>query len=296
MTTRKISENTIYPFVPVPYSAGQEMTSGILDVYFVIQGRPDGLRTDDSSSSAVEDHTTPLRATVHLVSVLPMPVILPTVTYLFFEAELYGSLWTIVFCVPNQGNTAPANQAITTAVNIGPVTIGTTDYPGTEATGVLVYDAGRIWNTTALVGRQQVEPGRVHWHTEIVKSLTFQNIERCRGVENPAVVNDVFSTRQPSASSIADISLSFEDGYNVVVACSSSSLEFIGGVGLGKGIAPDFGNTGSSCSSGQEIDYLKDVVTTINGIVPVSGNIPLQTSPLIGLQRTTGRIELVVKQ
>jgi hypothetical protein len=84
------------------------------------------------------------------------------------------------------------------------------------------------------------------------------------------------------------------DGYNLELEASSGSLELVAAAGIGAGTSPDYGDTGENCTS-LDTDVLDDAILVINGIPPVNGDIPLSTSPEIGIQRTRGLIELVIR-
>lgn len=256
MTTRRVSADTVYPFVP---PSAEPAIAGILDIYLVVQGPGD---TGSSSSSGPDR--------VDLVGYDADTV--PGTTTFLFQACSGARTWSIGFDVPRGlgGTGSITNNA------------------GTECYGVLVFDAEKVLASGAAPASAEVEPGRTQWYVEQVDSIAFYNTWRCAGIESG-------SSSMAEASYGADMTINFEDGYNCTVQCSSGSLEFTAGVGLGKGIAPDYGDTASECSSAQALDYLRDVVTTINGIAPVDGNIPIRTSPLIGIQRSTGRIELIIR-
>jgi hypothetical protein len=137
-----------------------------------------------------------------------------------------------------------------------------------------------------------VEPGRAQFHTEQVDSLSFFNIWRCNGEESSESSIEVLAL---GTSSAEEMSLELIDGYNTSLNFDES-LSIVGGVGLGQGIAPDLGNTGPACSSlSEEVLDLDDVVTTINGILPEAGDIPIGVVGSIGVQRSEGRIELIIR-
>ena len=107
-------------------------------------------------------------------------------------------------------------------------------------------------------------------------------------------VQDAVSTICSLKTFYPDIVVDWVDGYNCALTASSSSLELVAGIGAGAGPAPDYGNTGSSCVA-SDTNVLDDAILVINGVPPVNGNIPLTTSPGIGIQRTRGLIELVIR-
>jgi hypothetical protein len=271
MTTRHVSAQNDYPFYMVP-DALRPLAQGILDVYFVIQGPESGFMTGTSSSSSEEAEEPPeLLEQVRLVQYDN----LGTTTRFTFWAISGNRYWVITFTVPHTGG------------DIGQVS----NDDVSDCRAVLIYNADFI---TLASGTDilQVEPGRAQFHVEQVNTLEFYNIWRCNGVETPESSNEVLKL---GASSSGPMELALVNGYNTVVSYESS-LEIAGGTGLGLGIVPDIGNTAPGCSSSGEEDLeLEDVVTTINGILPEAGNIPLQVSRSVGKQRSPGRLELLIR-
>jgi len=92
----------------------------------------------------------------------------------------------------------------------------------------------------------------------------------------------------------SDIVVDWVDGYNLEIEASSGSLELVVAAGIGAGTSPDYGDTGENCTS-SDTNVLDDAILVINGVPPVNGDIPLVTSPEIGIQRTRGLIELVIR-
>ena len=275
MTTRHVSAQNDYPFYDVP-EALRPVAFGILDVYFVIQGRETGIlngeESSSSDSSAEPDSISPL---VQIV-VLHKYEDLGGSTKFTFRASSGNRYWDVTFTVPQ------------TAGDISQVN----NDDGSDCRAVLIYNGDLI-----ITGSQDwvglgVEPGRAQFHTEQVDSLAFFNIWRCNGSEESDSSVEVLSLGQSSG----EMELDLADGYNTVLAFDSS-LEIIGGVGLGQGVVPDAGNTAPGCeqsSSEQELD-LDDVVATINGIVPDAGDIPIGVVGSLGIQRTEGRIEFIIR-
>lgn len=267
MTTRHVSAQNDYPFHPVS-DALRPAALGILDVYFVIQGRETGTISEESSSSDQECDQA-LRQTVHLIAY----VVSGSVTKYTFRAFHDNRYWDVTFSVPNAGG------------EIGQVN----NDDGSECRAVLIYNSDLIMQATAGTSLQ-VEPGRAQFHTEQVDSISFFNIWRCNGAEDPASSLSVLEI-----GSSAEMSLDMVDGYNTQLAYESS-LEIIGGVGLGKGIIPDAGGTSPECQTSSEAETeLEDVVTTVNGLLPNNGNIPVRVVGSIGLQRSPGRLELLIR-
>jgi hypothetical protein len=266
MTTRHVSAQNDYPFHPVS-DALRPVALGILDVYFVIQGQETGIVSEESSSSAQESDQVLLQ-TVYLISYL---VTGPLTKYTF--RAFYGNrYWDMTFSVPNTGG------------ELGQVN----NDDGSDCRAVLIYNSDLIMQATADISLQ-VEPGRAQFHTEQVDSMSFFNIWRCSGVEDASSSLSVLEIGSPA------MELDMVDGHNTQLAYESS-LEIIGGVGLGKGIIPDAGNTSPECQSSSEAETdLEDVVTVINGILPTNGNIPVRVEGSIGLQRAPGRLELLIR-
>jgi len=266
MTTRHVSAQNDYPFHPVPESL-RDVAKGVLDVYFVIQGDPTSVWEGGSSSSSEEEQIE-LYQKIALIRYEQMG----SVTKYTFRANYDIRFWDITFSVPNTGG------------ELGQVT----NDDGSDCRAVLVYNSDFIMQATADICLW-VEPGRSQFYTEQVDSISFFNIWRCNGVEDSSSSIEVMSLDP------ASMSLNIVDGYNTEVAYDSS-LEITGGTGLGKGIIPDAGNTGPECqsSSAAEVE-LEDVVTVVNGIVPDSGNIPVRVVGAIGLQRSEGKLEILIR-
>jgi len=262
MTTRKVSAETDYPFVPELSVADAAVVAGIVDIYFVIQGPPD----EESSSSEETD----LLQNVYLVDYS----LVGDNTLFHFEAVEGIRVWDITFTVPNTDSYTGQ--------------VGNDD--DSDCRAVLVFNSGKIVQAAGNC-RLRVEPGRSQWHTEQVNRLEFYNIGRCDFEETEA---EYLVLRLPDGSSSEEMNLAVADGYNCVVD-GESGLQFTGGVGLGLGIAPDRGNTAIGCSSNSELDST-EFVSTINGLLPVNGDIPIQTSASIAKRRTIGRLKFYVRQ
>jgi len=218
-----------------------------------------------------------------------------------------SNVWEIKFRVPNESTTTtaridgppPALQAARadTGAAIGQIY----NDDDTSCHAVLIFNSDKI--TTAGGGHEAgdpahmripVEPGRAQWHVEQVDDLNFFNIDRCNGVENEDSSWPVVFEEQ-SSSSGSDIVVDWVDGYNCELEASSGSLELVVAAGLGAGTSPDYGDTGSCSSLSGDANVLDDAVRVINGVPPVNGDIPLATSPEIGIQRSRGLIELVIR-
>lgn len=237
-------------------------TSGILDTYFVIQGVPTGVYSGPvyGSSDPDEEYVQPF---VQLRRVDPGAL---TVQYTYWAVS-GNRYWEIVFEVPVAGGTGQVRNS-----------------DATSCTAVLIFDTELIYRGAPVDVVVWVEPGRTEWHTEQLDSIELFNIWRVSGVEDDSV-------RLAVAYFAGAVELI--DGYNTEWAFSSESKELAVtvGAGLGKGRCPDYGDTvGGGGSSAPEVDY----VTTVNGIAPKGGDIPVEVSPSLGLQRSAGKLTIMV--
>jgi len=273
MSTRHVSAQQDYPFVPTLSAANATITSGILDVFFVVQGDADVLMPSSSAAPAVSTGRAP---TVHLISYSAGA----TTTELVFEAmNSSGQSWFITFDVPNQ---------VGTVSDIGSVS---SSGPG-DATGVLVFSSADIINAGSGTCYIQVEPCRAQWYTEHVQSLSFLNSPACADDPEEEIL---------TLSVGGESSMDWADGYNAAVSYSSDVLTLSVGVGNGLGFTDegdisyedpcpvDYGD-GSSSSS-----YSAEPVFTINGLLPTNGDIDVDTSAALGLQRSEGKLEILVR-
>jgi len=270
MSTRHVSAQQDYPFVPVLSDADSDIVSGILDVFFVVQGDPDTMLPASSTS---EDNS--VAPTVHLISYNAGA----STTELVFEAvSSLGHVWYMTFDVPNQ---------VGTASDLG--SVYNTD-PG-DSTGVLIFSSSDIIDAGSGSCYIKVEPCRTQWHIERVKSLSFLNSPECAGDLNDEEILYL--------SVGGESSLDWANGYNTNISFSSNTLTISAGVGNGLGHT-DEGNLpydelcdvpyfGSSSSSEAGPIY------TVNGLIPTNGDIPVDTSAALGLQRSEGRLEILVR-
>ena len=180
MTTRHVSAENDYPFVPVLDTGDAAAVGGILDLYFVVQGQPTGFEEGSSSSSGEEEEL----ERVHEIHLVSYSVSGPVTTYTF-EAQENNEIWEITFDVPN------------TAADTGQVY--NTD--STSCRAVLVFNSDTVVDAGSASVHIKVEPARAQWHTESVDSLNFLNIYRCNGVEDP----DIEIGLPSSGSSGADL-------------------------------------------------------------------------------------------
>jgi hypothetical protein len=263
MTTPKTSLQGIYPFAPPVGLYEEPYLRGILDAFFVIQGEPTGPYTGPlyESSSATEEYVTPF---VQLRRVAPG---MTEVQYTFWAVEA-GWYWEIVFAVPVTGGMGQVRNS-----------------DATSCTAVLIFDTELLYSGAPITVALRVESGRTEWHIERLNELKLYNIWRQNGEERRGVL-------LPFLTIAGAIEL--VDGYNTEWLYSSESTELAvtASAGLGKGRCPDYGDTvGGGGSSAAEFD----LVTTINGIAPRGGDILVEVSPSLGLQRSAGKLTIVVK-
>lgn len=264
MTTRHVSAQTPYPFEEPAAFATRSILAGILDAYFVIQGNPTGVSGGDRAYPYIK-----------LVDISPAGA-----DYRWtFEAVADGNLWDIWFDLPTSGG-------------LGQVSNG----DSTDCACVLIFDTGLLYSGAGETMDDYIEPSRTEWHTEQLEQVSFLNIKRCNGNENAGILIPV--------AAYAGGTIKFENGYNTLVSFDEETAELTieAGTELGKGRDPGFGSvdetTSSSASSAasSEGSNLFDYVSVINGIRPVNGDIPVDVSNSLGLQRENGRLQIVVRQ
>jgi len=262
MTTPKTSLQGIYPFAPPVPADEAAYIGGILDLFIIIKGEPTGPYTGMGyESSGAEEYVTPF---VQLRQVSPG---MTAVVYTFWAVE-GGWYWEIVFSVPLTGGMGQVRNA-----------------DATDCTATMIFDTELTYKVTPVSLALRVESGRTEWHVERLNELQLYNIWRRRGEERRNVLQ-AFAT----ITGVLDLI----DGYNTEWQYSSETAELsvIADAGLGKGRCPDYGDTVESGSSEGGLD----LVATVNGIAPRGGDIPVETSPSLGLRRATGRLTIVVKQ
>jgi hypothetical protein len=267
MTTPHTSADNAYPFIfgPLPVEA-----RGIVDLWFVVQGPPDRVVDNSSSSGALDPHS--------IMLVLTSPQVGYTEYKFVIAKDIYR--WDVFFQVPH-------------------------DTPGTgivqneqpsSVQAVLTYNENNILKTgSPIIAFQVVEPARVVFYHEVVSSVTFQNISRCNGVEST-------DREDVLALGPGDADIEIGDGYNCELSGDSEQLTLNASNGAGLGNAPSvvFGNTEgceeSSSSgvptSGQEVS----LVRTVNGITPADGNLVVSTSRLVGKEKAVGKLTLIVRR
>jgi hypothetical protein len=278
MTTRHVSSENDYPFIPLLDTADGLVTAGILDVFFVIQGASSFI--DTSSSSAAAPCT--LNA-VNFIQLTAYAVVGTTTTYTF-RAQQRDRVWLITFDVPNDSASGTGQ---------------TNNTDGSDVQAVLIYNADKVIAAGSGSVSIEVEPGRAVWHTEQVDQIIFKNIARCAGVEDDTtlVAVDQFPNGEPLST---EIIIPFEDGYNTTVRYVKDALVFTGGTGFGRGLSPNLGDTVICDSSSSNSTFLSisanDLITTINGVRPVNGDIPIHVSQTLGKNQAVGILEIIAKQ
>jgi hypothetical protein len=157
-----------------------------------------------------------------------------------------------------------------------------------------VYIHQDIWTSPIGPGdvfELEVEPSRVQWYVESVGDLAFKNITRCNSVEDVDTLYTVLDT-----SLLAGDPIQMADGYNTTVTYENGELHFQSGAGLGLGRMPNLGNTDVGSCPEPDITSVLDSVLTINGLLPVSGDIPLQVSQSLYIDKEQGQITIRKKQ
>jgi len=275
MTTRHVSAHNDYPFIPPLSLAAATATGGLLDAFFVIQGDPsfslaEGSSEAESSGPYCSDE---ILHQVRLVSY----ALSGTNTVFTFQAKEGLRVWVLTFTVPNVLDPGKTGQV--------------SNDDSTDCRAVLIFDSSKVAAGSGFVDIE-LEQARTQWHTEQVAEITLMNIFRCDGVENSSsfVPAAVFG-----GAGSSDLIIPWEDGYNCEVAFESDAgLRFLAGVGIGKGTSPDFGDTTSSCGSSEGVTET-GFVSTINGFVPVNGDIPVTVSNGLGKQKARGKLQLVTR-
>jgi hypothetical protein len=275
--TRKVSTETVYPFVPPLSSLLTSVVAGIKDLYFVIQGDPTSIIAASSISSSSSSRTTIFYEDFVQTRLAEYTAGFGN-TVFRFEAILNSALYEVTFTVPHSGGLGQVYND-----------------DGSLVRAVLIYDTAFIIKTGSSLVSIVVEPSRTQWHTEKVTSINFYNIQRCNGVEDQTVLIplDIIPASSSSQSSGAGntFDLRFRDGYNTRISFDEG-LSFFGEAGIGRGLAPTFGNT-IDCASSSSATAFQEGITTVNGVIPVSGNIPIEVSPSLGKQAETGRIRII---
>lgn len=265
MINRHESSQGNYPFV-APGPTESTLTAGILDVYVVCFGQPDGTdvgSSGGSSSDAGDNRRLWLRDIQTTGS---------TTTFTF-RAQKNSRYWDILFDVDH-----------TAGLHLATAKDGSKD-------AVLVVDADQIFTGTRSGLVVQAEGSRVEFHDEQVDSVQFLNIWRNASVEDPSIL-------LPVALFDASSEIPLKRGYNTELFFdeNESVLRVDASAGSGEGAAPDYGDTAGSVGVSVGSSQPDDFIAVINGIVASGGSIPVEVSAGLGLEGGKGFLTIVVKQ
>lgn len=298
MSTRHVSAENDYPFVPALGEDDQIAVGGILDVYFVIQGDAGSDSSSDSSSQAKGNQAIFLESwtyTPGLVGGLPSNTA-PGEAIFLFRAYEDDRVWDISFTVPMPSSvpvTSPSPAALTyvQAPSVGRVFQGI----GTGCSGVLLFNSDmiltnhrRTGSAASAVVSVQVEPARAQWHTEQVSSIALFNTYRCGDTEDFA-----------DETLVADVSSSLDlaDGYNCELSVEEGVVQITALREAGLGLAPELAGNADACAlSEADVGFSRETISVVNGVVPTAGNIVVEVSKGFGKRRTVGKLELIIRE
>jgi hypothetical protein len=256
MSTRHLSTEGAYPFIPPLTGNIRALAVGIADMYVVVQGDPTG-----------NGATVPYPVTTLVSAVASGPGIVLTFRSIFTS----GDFWDYTFTIADVSTPGLIEQVV-------PV--------GGDVTGMLVYNSRKLAdvslpeNTAA-----EVEPARIQWHVESTAEMLFRNITRCNSVEDDQTLVDVLNTTE-----LGDDVLRLEDGYNTTVSVDDTAIYFEAGAGIGKGRMSDLGNTTPGSCPEPDLNAVVEGVLSINGLLPINGDLPLSVSEGLYIERTPGSI------
>lgn len=260
MTTRHISAKGEYPFIPGTAVTGLDVLDGILDLFVVVRGTPDG------SGATVTDPIVQLMASVVIGSDMRLD---------FQATERNGDFWNFSFLV--LGADTPGSIAQVLGNNAYVYAIAT--YDTTPFSNNFVSTPG----ISAVA-----EPSRTQWQTEAIESIVFENITRCNSVEDTGTLVTV----QTINAVDVDPEIKLANGYNTLLSYEDNQLSLVAGIGLGEGTAPGYGNTDPVGCPEPDPEEIVGVFS-INGLLPVDGNIDLSTSSDLYFNKSTGIIEVL---
>jgi hypothetical protein len=260
MTTRHVSARGEYPFIPGTYAAGLDVLKGILDLFVVVRGVPTG------NLLPVQDPIIELLETTAAGS---------DMTLSFRARERDGRFWDFDIDIlgadtPGSIGQALSNNAYVYAIAIYDTTFFANNFvstPGINAT---------------------VEPSRTQWQTEAVERVVFENVVRCNSEED---FGDIVTVQVINASD-PNPEIKLANGYNTVLSYEDNQLSLVAGIGLGEGQAPSYGNTDTVCCPEPDPEEIEGIFS-INGLLPVNGNIDLSTSSGLYFNKSTGLIEVL---
>jgi len=256
MSTRHLSTEGPYPFIPPLTGNIRALAAGIVDMYVIIQGDPTG------NGAAVPYPVTTL---VSAVAAGPGAVLT------FRSTSASGDFWDYTFTIADFAQDGVIEQ-------ITPV--------GGTVSGMLVFKSDRLSEASyPETPDAEVEPARVQWQVEQTASLLFRNITRCNSVEDDQTLVDILHT-----SELSEDILQFANGYNTKVSIEDDVLVFEAGAGFGKGRMPNLGNTDTGACPEPDLNAVVAGVLSINGLLPNNGDIPLSVSSALYIERKPGRI------
>jgi hypothetical protein len=258
---RHFSSQGDYPFVPILSGDIKTFAASILDIYIVIQGEP-------------TDTTTPVDYPItYLMSATEAS---NEVTLNFRSIYINGDYWDYTFILPD----------VTIKGDI--ITVGSL---GGYVSGVLSYKTPISTSLFPINTPLEIESARVQWHIEFIEAIVFQNITRCNSVEDTDTLIDILNIQDLPTDVIK-----FKDGYNCVVSYEDNNLTFTASQGIGKGKMPNLGNTNPEMCEEPTINSLPDGVYVINGLLPVNGDIPLEVSSALYIDKEPGSIKIRKRQ
>ena len=260
MTTRHVSAHGEYPFIPGTYSAGLDVLHGILDLFITVRGTPTG------SGAPITDPIVKLVSTTAAGS---------DMTLSFKATERNGDFWDFDIDILGADTAGSISQALSNNAYVYAIAIYDTTFFANNFVSTAGIDA-------------TVEPSRTQWQTEAIESIVFENITRCNSVEDTGTIVTV----QTINAVDVDPEIKVSNGYNTEMTYEDNQLALVAGIGLGEGTAPTYGNTdtvGCPEPDPEEIDG----IFSINGLLPVDGNIDLSTSSDLYFNKSTGVIEVI---
>ena len=260
MNNRHVSADDVYPFLPQPLqpsALNDIIVKSIKEIFSVIRGAPD-LNTG-----------TPLdapRATLRVLVVSPNNYQL-LLSYYYTE----GQVWDYEIAISTLG--LSGIQSIEAVTN-----------DRSRITAIVDIDHLEQILVTPPALHYILEPSRTVWAIEEVNKITLSNIERCNSVETPN--NLIVVETYDSGNS----SMSIGNGYNTALSYAGNTLSIDADINLGQGTAPDFGNNVGGCEAVDPNQI--DGIFSINGLVPVDGDISLEVSAGLAMEQTAGQLKI----
>jgi len=259
MSTRDISTQRDFPFVPGPY-VGEELTisHSIGDLFIVVRGAP-----TTAGPGVLEDTIKLVRHTENL-----------GVLTLSFEMSRGTDVWELDFDIP-VNTSAETGKAI--GYSTSPDMHGVLFY-NTDKLGALIFTAPHDMD---------VEPCRVQWYVEQLTKIEFYNIGRCYDEE---FENEEYLVTSLEAGSEE---LQLVDGHNTTLSYEDNTLTVSTLAGIGKGrITEEQVSPVGRPACDVPTRLTSSYVTTINGLSPQDGNIDIQPGTSMTSSRERGLIEM----